>query len=135
MAGYSATPLPRKLGIKEGHTVAILGAPRGWRVAGLPKDVSVRHEARGRLDVVLAFFGRGADLERRVAGLTRLLRPNGALWVAWPRKAGGHVSDITENRIREIVLPTGLVDTKVAALDDDWSGLRFVWRRALRPGS
>ena len=126
------TPLWRKLGIRAGDAVALLGAPPGWLIEGLPEGVDLRRRAGGRLDVILAFFDRRAKLERRLAVLVRALRADGSLWIAWPRKAAGHASDISENDLRRIVLPTGLVDTKVAALDEDWSGLKFVWRRELR---
>ncbi len=79
--------------------------------------------------MILAFFDRRAKLERRLAVLVRALRAAGSLWISWPHKAAGHASEISENGLRRIVLPTGLVDTKVAALDEDWSGLKFVWRR------
>jgi hypothetical protein len=134
MSVYSGTPLRRKLGIKDGHVVALLDEPAGWRIQGLPETVAVRKRARGPLDVIVAFFHERARLERRLPVLVRALRVDGSLWIAWPRKAAGHVSDISENRLREIVLPIGLVDVKVAALDDDWSALKFVWRRDLRSG-
>jgi len=133
MAGYAGTPLCRKLGIKDGHLVAVLGEPAGWTIEGLPPTVLMRRRARGPLDVIIAFFARRAVLERRLPALVRALRADGSLWIAWPRKAAGHVSDISENTLRDLVLPTGLVDIKVAALDEDWSGLKFVWRRELRP--
>jgi hypothetical protein len=132
MAGYSSTPLPRKLGIREGDTIALLGAPQGWTIADLPADVSVRTRAQGPIDVIVAFFTRRAAIERRLPALLRSVRADGSVWIAWPRKAAGHVSDISENDLRTLILPTGLVDTKVAALDEDWSGLRFVWRKELR---
>jgi len=131
-AGYSGTPLYRKLGIKPGYTIALLGAPSGWSIAGLPEDVAVRSRASGSPDVLVAFFAQRAKLERRLPDLLRILRSDASLWIAWPRRAAGHASDINENGLREIILPTGLVDTKVAALDDDWSGLKFVWRKERR---
>ena len=130
-AGYSATPLYRKLGIKRGHVVALLGAPPGWSI-GLPEGVTLRHRADGSPDVIVAFFDQRARLERRLPVLLRALRSDGSLWIAWPRKAAGRVNDISENDLRDIILPTGLVDTKVAALDNDWSGLKFMWRKELR---
>jgi hypothetical protein len=132
MAGYSATPLAKKLGIKEGHALAVLGAPRGWVIEDLPAGVRARTQARGALDVIVAFFAARAQLEDRLPVLQRALKMEGSLWIVWPRKAAGHTSDISENGLREIVLPTGLVDTKVAALDEDWSALRFVLRKELR---
>jgi hypothetical protein len=134
MAGYSGTPLPQKLGIKPGHAVAVLGSPRGWAIEGLPDGVALRSRAQGPLDVIVAFFDQRARLERRLPILVRALRADGGLWIAWPRKAAGHVSDISENDLRDLILPSGLVDTKVAALDEDWSGLKFVWRKELRAG-
>jgi hypothetical protein len=131
--GYSGTPLVRKLGVKSGHAVALLGAPAGWRIEDLPDGVRPSTRARGTFDVIIAFFAGRAQLERRLPALIEVLRFNGGLWIAWPRKAAGHESDISENALREIVLPTGLVDVKVAALDEDWSGLKFVWRKELRP--
>jgi hypothetical protein len=112
--------------------VAILAAPRGWTIPELPPGVSTRAQARGSFDVVVAFFRSRARVEARLATLQRVLRADGGLWIAWPRKATGHMSDISENALREIILPTGLVDTKVAALDEDWSALRFVWRKERR---
>jgi len=131
-AGYSGTPLVRKLGIKSGHAVALLSAPPGWRIEDLPDGVRPNTRARGTFDVILVFFARRTQLERRLPALIEALRTNGGLWIAWPRKAAGHESDISENLLREIILPTGLVDVKVAALDADWSGLKFVWRKELR---
>ncbi len=133
MAGYASTPLVRKLGIKEGHVVALLGEPSGWRIEGLPVTVVLRRSASEPLDVVVAFFSERRRLERRLPALVGALRTDGGLWIAWPRRAAGHSSDISENTLRELVLPTGLVDVKVAALDDDWSALKFVLRRELRP--
>jgi hypothetical protein len=130
--GYSGTPLYRKLGIRPGHTVALLGAPSGWAIEGLPEGVAVRSRAAGSPDIVMAFFAERAKLERRLPSLLAVLGSDASMWIAWPRKAAGHVSDISENGLREIILPTGLVDTKVAALDDDWSGLKFVWRKERR---
>jgi hypothetical protein len=134
MAGYSGTPLAKKLGIRVGDRVAVLDGPPRWKIEGLPADVRLGSRARGPLDVIVAFFDRRARLERRLDPLIGALRADGSLWIAWPRKAAGHVSDISENDLRDLVLPRGLVDVKVAALDEDWSGLKFVWRRELRRG-
>ncbi|MGO9973412.1 MAG: DUF3052 domain-containing protein [Solirubrobacteraceae bacterium] len=133
MAGYSGTPLHKKLGIKPGDVVALIGAPEGWSIDPLPDGVVIRSRAAGALDVIVAFFDERIKLERRLPSLLPVVPADGSLWIAWPRRAAGHVSDITDNALRALVLPTGLVDTKVAALDDNWSGLRFVWRRELRP--
>ncbi|HEY2705781.1 MAG TPA: DUF3052 family protein [Candidatus Dormibacteraeota bacterium] len=132
MAGYSGTPLARKLGIRPGASVAVVDAPAGWAIPELPDGVVVEAELAGAHDVVLAFLRERKLLVERLPALREAIHREGSLWIAWPRRAGGHVSDITENRLREDILPCGLVDTKVAALDEDWSGLRFVWRRRLR---
>lgn len=135
--GAPATALARKLGLKEGHRAALVGAPAGWQVPGVPEGTTLRRRARlgdGRLDLLVAFFRRLGPLESQLEALGRAVAPDGALWVAWPRRAGGHTSDITERAIRETALPLGLVDVKVAALDEDWSGLKLVWRRRLRAG-
>jgi hypothetical protein len=135
IAGSSDTSLYKKLGIKDGYVVALLGQPAGWRIEDLPDTVVVRKRARAPLDVIIAFFDQRAKLERRLPTLVRATPHAGSLWIAWPRKAAGHASDISENALREIVLPAGLVDVKVAALDEDWSGLKFVWRKELRARS
>ena len=134
MAGYSGTPLVKKLGIRAGDRVAVLNGPPRWTIEGLPADVKLRSRARAPLDVIVAFFDRRTRLERRLDSLIGALRAEGSLWIGWPRKATWHVSDISENDLRDLLLPRGLVDVKVAALDEDWSGLKFVWRRELRRG-
>lgn len=113
--------------------MALLAAPPTWRIPDLEPGVLVRHDVRGKPDVLIAFVRSRADLRQTYPRLLKVLKPDGSFWVVWPRKAGGHVSDVTEQSLREELLPTGVVDTKVAALDDDWSGLRFVWRREHRP--
>jgi hypothetical protein len=132
MAGYSGTPLAKKLGIKEGQRLTLVDAPPEWTVPDLPANVEVGAGLQEPADVVIAFHREAAELSSRIATLGEAIHPNGMVWIAWPRKAGGHDSDITENGIRDVVLPLGLVDVKVAALDDDWSGLKFVWRKELR---
>ena len=127
-AGYSGTPLPRKLGIKPGHRVALLGAPDGFELAGLPEDVSVKRRAGGKADVILTFHTSRAELERRLPALRALMEPAAGLWIAWPKRASKVETDITEDVLREIALPTGLVDNKVCAVDETWSGLRLVIR-------
>jgi hypothetical protein len=133
-SGYSGTPLPRKLGIKEGATVAFLHAPAGFAdtLGGLPDGVTVRDRLRGPLDVVVFFTVRRADLERRIEPLKAALDPAGKLWVAWPKRASKVETDMTEDVVRDVALPLGLVDNKVAAIDETWSGLQLVIRRALR---
>jgi hypothetical protein len=129
-AGYSGTPLVRKLGIKPGGRVALLRAPDGFdaTLGELPRDVNVRRRAKGPLDVIVAFFVRGPDLERRFGSLRDALDPAGGLWIAWPKRASGVQTDLNENVVRELGLSAGLVDNKVCAIDEVWSGLRFVYR-------
>jgi hypothetical protein len=131
-AGYSTTPLPRKLGVKEGAVLAVVAAPDGWSVPDLPAGVTLRPSLRGRFDVAVVFVPSAAELRRRAESLARAAADDASVWIAWPRKAGGHESDVTESLLREVILPTGLVDVKVAALDEDWSGLKFVRRKELR---
>jgi hypothetical protein len=130
MAGYSGTPLPEKLGIKDGHTVATVGAPDDFDAAlqPLPPGARVVHDLRGHREVVVAFFTARAALERKLASLTRAIFPDGGLWIAWPKKASKVPTDITEDVVRAVALPTGLVDNKVCAVDEVWSGLRLVVR-------
>ncbi|MBI2170291.1 MAG: DUF3052 domain-containing protein [Actinobacteria bacterium] len=136
MAGYSGTPLPKKLGIGEGSTVALAGVvPDGFvasTLAPVPDGVTVKTGARGRPDVLLYFCTRRSDLAKRVESLGKVVFPDAMLWVAWPKKASGVPTDITEDVVREVALPLGLVDNKVCAIDDIWSGLRLVWRRERR---
>jgi hypothetical protein len=133
-AGYSGTPLAKKLGIKEGHTVALLGAPKGFtdELEGLPPGVNIGIAARGTNDVIVSFHTERADLEKRVPKLLGALDVDGGLWIAWPKKASKMPTDITEDTVREVFLPLGLVDNKVCAIDDVWSGLRVVWRKENR---
>ena len=130
MAGYSATPLPKKLGIKDGHTVATVSEPAGFATAlgSLPPGVRIVHDLRGHRDVVVAFFASRAALEKRLTALTKAIFPDGGLWIAWPKKTSRVPTDITEDVVREVALPTGLVDNKVCAIDEVWSGLRLVVR-------
>jgi hypothetical protein len=131
MAGYSGTPLPKKLGIVEGSTVALIDAPQGV-IDELPSGVIVKRQARGTADVVVSFFTRRKDFERRIDSLAKMVFPSGGLWVAWPKRASGQQTDMHEGVVREVALPLGLVDNKVCAIDEAWSGLRVVWRREHR---
>lgn len=134
MAGYSGTPLAKKLGIAEGSSLAIISAPDGFRDGlALPDGVRVRNAARGRVDVLVFFATRRAELTRRFPAMKRAIDHDGGLWIAWPKRTSGVASDLSENPVREIGLGNGLVDNKVCAIDDTWSGLRFVHRRADRP--
>jgi hypothetical protein len=133
-AGYSGTPLPGKLGIKPDHTIALLATPDGFdaTLGALPPGVTVRHRAQGNADVVVTFHTDRTELESRVATLLRVLDVDGSLWVAWPKRASRVPTDITEDGLREVFLPLGMVDNKVCAIDETWSGLRLVWRTELR---
>jgi hypothetical protein len=136
VAGYSATPLPRKLGIKPGHRVLLLRAPEGFEagtLGELPDGVTVARSARGTADVIVAFFDRRAELARRLPVLRERMEPAAGLWIAWPKRSSGVATDLTEDVVRELALANRLVDNKVAALDDTWSGLRLVIRLADRP--
>lgn len=130
-AGYSGTPLPKKLGIVEGSTLALIAAPKGV-IDPLPRDVTVKRQARGSADVVVAFFLERRDFERRIDALAKMIYPAGGLWVAWPKRASGVQTDMHEGVLREVALPLGLVDNKVCAIDETWTGMRVVWRRARR---
>ncbi len=117
-----------KLGIRPGQRVHLHDAPPGWALADPPDGLVSVSGADGPADLIIAFFTAAGNMAAELGGLARRIFPAGALWVAWPRRAGGHRSDITDAVIREHALPIGLVDVKVAAIDDDWSGLRLVWR-------
>lgn len=133
-AGYSGTPLPQKLGIKEGHRVAVLGAPRGFALGALPGGTHLKRSLAGKLplDVLVVFVTRRADLVARIATCRPRMQPAAGLWIAWPKRVSGMATDITEDTVREVALPTGLVDNKVCAIDNTWSGLRLVIRKELR---
>ncbi|HEY8431607.1 MAG TPA: hypothetical protein VIL20_24675 [Sandaracinaceae bacterium] len=132
MAGYSGTPLPKKLGIREGARVALLRAPEGFDavLGALPPGVRLQRDLRGSapIDVALLFATARADLEARFAKARDRIAKNGGLWVCWPKKSAGVPSDLTEDVTRAVGLAAGLVDNKVCAVDETWSGLRFVWR-------
>ena len=131
--GYGG-PLVKKLGFKPGQTVACVDAPDdfGELLGELPADVTVRARLRGPLDLIVCFVTARRDLERRLPSLRAALQPAGMLWIAWPKRASGVPTDMTEDVVRDVALPTGLVDTKVAAISDVWSGLRLVIRKELR---
>jgi hypothetical protein len=134
-AGYSGTPLARKLGLKPFNRLCLVGVPAKWEIEGLPEGVRVLHRlSSARSDVIVAFFRDMGSLAGAVPRLAHSIVADGSLWLAWPRRAAGHSTDITDNKIRAAVLPIGLVDVKVAALDRDWSGLKMVWRKELRAG-
>jgi hypothetical protein len=130
-AGYSGTPLPKKLGIKPGHRVLLLSAPEhfeGGTLGELPEGVKVAHAARGKADVIVSFHTERADLARRMPRLRAAMEPAAGLWIAWPKRASKVLTDLTEDVVRELALANTLVDNKVAALDEKWSGLRLVIR-------
>jgi hypothetical protein len=127
-----AAGLARKLGIRPDDVVALVGAPTGWSAGELPEGARLRRSLGRSADIVIAFLRREADLDKVLARVVPTLGPTDTLWLAWPRKAAGHVSDLGDNVVRSAALETGLVDIKVAAIGEDWSGLRFVWRKELR---
>ena len=135
MAGYSNTPLSRKLGIKSGARVALLGAPAGFeqQLSPLPDAVALLARARSPVDLILLFATQRADLARRFAKAAPTLAPAGGLWIVWPKKTSGVATDLTESEVRSIGLASGLVDNKVCAVSEVWSGLRFVVRVKDRP--
>jgi hypothetical protein len=128
MAGYSGTPLLKKLGVAGGTRLALVGAPEDFsaELGALPVGACLLPKAVRPLDVVLFFARSKAELARRLGPLARKLAANGGLWVAWPKKASGVVTDLSEGVVRELGLALGLVDNKVCAVNDVWSGLRFV---------
>lgn len=132
-AGYSGTPLPRKLGIVEEATVALVDPPDGADalLGPLPRGAHPVADL-AEADVVLCFVTERAALERRLEALARAIFPDRALWIAWPKRASRVPTDVTEDLVREAALPLGLVDVKVAAIDETWSGLKLVWRRERR---
>ena len=135
-AGYSGTPLPKKLGIKAGHRVALLNAPPGQRGAlrPMPDDVTLLDAVGdGPFDVILLFVRNRMELQKGFGLARTALQPAGGLWVCWPKKASGEVTDLTEDVVRQIGLEQGLVDNKVCAVDATWSGLRLVVRLKDRP--
>jgi len=136
-AGYSGTPLVKKLGIKPGATLGLIGAPDGFddTLGELPDGVTVRRRLQGRLDVIVAFYVERSALERRLPALRDALQPAGGLWVAWPKRASGVATDVSETVVRELGLAAGLVDNKVCAIDAVWSGLRLVYRLRDRPAA
>jgi hypothetical protein len=118
----------RKLGIKPGARVALVGAPDGFSLIELPEDVTVRTALRGPLDVIVAFFVSRGALERRLPALVGALDVAGGLWIAWPKRVSGIETDLSDGAVRSVGLEAGLVDNKVCAIDSAWSGLRFVYR-------
>lgn len=134
MAGYSGTPLPRKLGIRAGDTVVALDAPAGFEetLGELPEDVRLARDRRPA-QMVIAFATSSHEMSLLFEEGMGLIPADGAIWVAWPKRSSRVETDLTEDVMRELFLPTGMVDTKVCAIDETWSGLRFVVRKENRP--
>jgi hypothetical protein len=125
---YSGTPLPKKLGVREGSRVLVVGAPEGFALTPLPVGAQLVPTAHRDMDVVVLFTARLADLERRFARLAGSIASDGRLWVAWPKKASGLETDLTFDAVQRTGLDTGLVDNKSASITDDHQGLQFVVR-------
>jgi hypothetical protein len=135
-AGYPGTPLPRKLGIGEGDEVALIGAPE-WledTIRAVPDIATVHTDLAddARYDVIVAFVTQRSELEAELPRLRSRMAPACGLWIAWPKRASGQQTDMTDHVLRDVALPTGLVDNKVCAIDDTWTGVRLVIRRELR---
>lgn len=130
-AGYSGTPLPKKLGIKDGQRVAFVGAPPAF-TDRFP-DLPFRRQLRGPLDLIVLFVATQRDLAKRLPAAKAVLHPAGSLWVAWPKQASKVQTDVNENTVRDAALAGGLVDVKVIAIDETWSGLKLMFRLADRP--
>ena len=130
MAGYSGTPLVKKLGIKEGSRVALVNAPKDFQTAlgELPADVKFMKSTTKSLDLILFFVLSERALARDFTKLSACLTSNGMIWIAWPKKSSGVTTDLTFERVQRIGLDVGLVDVKICAIDDTWSGLKFVYR-------
>ncbi|HZI95391.1 MAG TPA: hypothetical protein VFE84_14190 [Patescibacteria group bacterium] len=134
LAGYSGTPLPKKLGIKPGCTVALAGAPSGFpsTLGALPDKVKLVAGAKRRSDLTVWFVRTGAELSRGIGAMAERA-PAGGLWIAWPKKTSAMAADLTQARVRQAGLAAGLVDYKICAIDDTWSGLKFARRRSMAP--
>ena len=136
-AGYSGTPLVQKLGIKEGHRVAALDAPKGFdkTLGKLPAAATMKSKLDGNdpFDVILLFVTEKKELTSQFKPTAKRLDPAGGFWIAWPKRASGMETDVTEDTVRNVALAAGLVDNKVCAIDEIWSGLRCVVRLVDRP--
>jgi hypothetical protein len=135
-AGYSGTPLAKKLRIRDGSRVALVKSPEGFQIQlePLPPDVRLQKQLEGA-EVILAFFTSAAALARDVSRLASCIKQGRTLWLIWPKKASGMKSDLDESRVQQMGLSTGLVDYKVCAVDETWSGLAFAARRAAGPNT
>ncbi len=134
MAGYSGTPLAKKLGIDVGSRIYLSDAPKNYLtlVAPLPEGIRVVRKIDGETDIVHIFSTERAHLAAALRATLKRIKPDGTIWVSWPKKSSKVSTDITENTIREVALPIGLVDIKVCAVDEVWSGLKLVVRRENR---
>ncbi len=130
MAGYSETPLVKKLGIKPGTRVALLGAPANYRatLGALPEGVRLSSRLNGKFDLVQLFAKAESGLRQHFAAAAKTIPPQGVIWISWPKRASGLKTDLDENKVRAFGLALGLVDVKVCAVDEIWSGLKFVYR-------
>ena len=130
MAGYSGTPLPKKLGIKENQRIALLNAPKNFlpELGELPEGASIVTRVTAPLDLALLFVDRESVLQKQFARLAKKLSPNGMIWIAWPKKSSGITTDLIFDRVQRIGLDSGLVDVKICAINETWSGLKFVIR-------
>jgi len=135
MAGYSGTPLVKKLGIKEEFRIALVGAPKGFQneLGTLPDKVKITPSVMKSLDLIVLFVHSKSDLEKRFSVLAANLSANGMFWVAWPKKSSGVVTDLSFDVVQRVGLSSGLVDVKICAVNEIWSGLKFVYRLKDRP--
>jgi hypothetical protein len=137
MSGYSATPLAKKLGIKPGSRIRTSGAPANYRdlLQAVPSNVTISTRLSRSIDIWHLFTGSSKELSLRLPALKEAIAPDGAIWISWPKKSSGVKSSVTEDTIRAVAIPLGLVDIKVCAIDDVWSGLKLVIRKELRKKS
>jgi len=135
VAGYSSTPLAKKLGIKEGSRIGLVNAPKGFRseLGELPENVEFVARLTNSLDIILFFVLTQRELARDFSKLAKKLVSNGMIWIAWPKKSSGVTTDLAFESVQRIGLDAGLVDVKICAVDDTWSGLKFVYRLKDRP--
>jgi hypothetical protein len=130
MAGYSGTPLPKKLGLRENQRIALVNAPAGFEktLGALPQNAEIVKRLSYPLDLVILFVDQEKHLTKQFSSIASKLAPNGMIWVAWPKKSSGVPTDLTFDRVQRIGLDSGLVDVKICAVDEVWSGLKFVIR-------
>ena len=130
MAGYSGTPLPKKLGLRENQRIALVNAPAGFEktLGVLPQNTEILKGLSNPLDLVMLFVDQEKQLTQQFSSIASKLAPNGMIWVAWPKKSSGVPTELTFDRVQRIGLDSGLVDVKICAIDEVWSGLKFVIR-------